>query len=133
MIRYVVWLALASRLLAQQAPPFEVEEATISQVHEAMRSGRLTCLGLVREYLKRIQAYDKNGPAINSIVVINPDVEKQAAELDGQFAQSGLAGPLHCVPMIVKDNFETRGLQTTNGALALWRSPDISRSKMPFR
>lgn len=119
MIRYVVWLALASRLLAQQAPPFEVEEATISQVHEAMRSGRLTCLGLVREYLKRIQAYDKNGPAINSIVVINPDVEKQAAELDGRFAQSGLAGPLHCVPMIVKDNFETRGLQTTNGALAL--------------
>src|SRR5580692_6440497 len=84
-----------------------------------MRSGRLTCAALVGQYLRRIAAYDKNGPAINSIVTINPDAEKQAAELDRQFAQSGLTGPLHCVPMIVKDNFETKGLQTTNGALAL--------------
>jgi Asp-tRNA(Asn)/Glu-tRNA(Gln) amidotransferase A subunit family amidase len=73
---------------------------------------------LVGLYLKRIEAYDKNGPAINSIVLINPDAERQAAELDRQFAQSGLTGPLHCVPMIVKDNFETKGLQTSNGALA---------------
>ncbi len=84
-----------------------------------MRAGRLTCAALVGQYLKRIEAYDKNGPAINSIVIINPDVEKQAAELDRRFAQSGLTGPLHCVPMIVKDNFETKGLQTTDGALAL--------------
>jgi amidase len=103
-------------LLAQ---PFEVEEATISQVHDAMKSGRLTCRALVGMYLKRIEAYDKNGPAINAIVLINPDVEKQAADLDLKFAQSGLTGPLHCVPMIVKDNFETQGLRTTNGALAL--------------
>jgi Asp-tRNA(Asn)/Glu-tRNA(Gln) amidotransferase A subunit family amidase len=70
-------------------------------------------------YLKRIDAYDKNGPAINSIVILNPEVEKQADELDRRFAQSGLSGPLHCVPMIVKDNFETKGLQTSDGALAL--------------
>jgi Asp-tRNA(Asn)/Glu-tRNA(Gln) amidotransferase A subunit family amidase len=99
--------------------PFEVEEATIASVHDAMRAGRLTCTALVGQYLKRIAAYDKNGPGINSIVLINPDAEKQAAELDRQFAQSGLTGPLHCVPMIVKDNFETKGLQTTDGALAL--------------
>jgi amidase len=108
----------ALALPAQKPAPFEVVEATIAQVHDAMKAGRLTCRELVGDYLKRIEAYDKNGPAINSIVIVNPDVEKQADELDRRFAQSGLTGPLHCVPVIVKDNFETRGLQTTNGALA---------------
>ena len=112
-------LLVSIPLLAQRPAPFEVEEATISQVHDAMKAGRLTCRALVGQYLKRIEAYDKNGPAINSIVVLNPDVEKQAEELDRRFSQSGLTGPLHCVPMIVKDNFETKGLQTTDGALAL--------------
>jgi amidase len=129
-IRHLACLILAAVPLLPQTPtppptvvqtasPFEVEEATIAGVHDAMRAGRLTCAALVGQYLKRIAAYDKNGPGINSIVLINPDAEKQAAELDRQFAQSGLTGPLHCVPMIVKDNFETRGLQTTDGALAL--------------
>jgi Asp-tRNA(Asn)/Glu-tRNA(Gln) amidotransferase A subunit family amidase len=84
-----------------------------------MKAGRLTCRALVGLYLKRIEAYDKNGPGINAIVLINPDVEKQADELDRKFTQSGLTGPLHCVPMIVKDNFETQGIRTTDGALAL--------------
>lgn len=95
-----------------------MEEATIAQVHDAMKAGRLTCRGLVGAYLKRIEAYDKNGPAINSIVVVNPEVEKQAAELDRRFAQSGMTRPLDCVPVIVKDNYETVGLQTADGALA---------------
>ncbi|PWU03893.1 MAG: amidase, partial [Terriglobia bacterium] len=98
--------------------PFDVVETTIAQVHEAMKAGRLTCRELVSTYLKRIEAYDKNGPAINSIVVVNQEVHKQADDLDRLFAQSGLTGPLHCVPVIVKDNFETQGLQTTDGALA---------------
>lgn len=108
---------LLSQTSAPIPTPFEVEEATIAQVHAAMRSGQLTCRVLVGLYLKRIAAYDKNGPNINSLVLINPDAEKQADELDRRFAQSGLTGPLHCVPMIVKDNFETVGLPTTNGAL----------------
>jgi Asp-tRNA(Asn)/Glu-tRNA(Gln) amidotransferase A subunit family amidase len=108
----------ASLLSGQSPAPFDVEEATISQVHEAMKAGRLTCRDLVGQYLKRIELYDKNGPAINAIVIVNPDAGKEAAELDRRFARSGLTGPLHCVPMIVKDNFETRGLRTTNGALA---------------
>src|SRR6266478_3353292 len=119
MKRWLVYLFLVTPLAAQKPAPFEVEEATIAQVHDAMKAGRLTCRTLVDLYLKRIQAYDKNGPAINSIVLLNPDVEKQAEDLDRRFAQSGLTGPLHCVPMIVKDNFETKGLRTTNGALAL--------------
>jgi Asp-tRNA(Asn)/Glu-tRNA(Gln) amidotransferase A subunit family amidase len=108
----------ATLLPAQTPAPFDVEEATISRVHEAMKAGRVTCRNLVDQYLKRIELYDKNGPAINAIVLVNPDAEKEAAELDRRFAQSGLTGPLHCVPIIVKDNFETRGLRTSNGALA---------------
>src|SRR5580698_2271043 len=112
-------LLACGALRAQAAAPFEVVEATIAQVHDAMRDGRLTCRGLVDAYLRRINAYDKNGPAINAIVTINIDATKEADELDRRFARSGLTGPLHCVPMIVKDNFETKGIQTTDGALAL--------------
>jgi len=104
--------------MAQPAAPFEVTEATIAQVHDAMKAGRLTCRELVHQYLRRIDAYDKNGPAINSLVVLNPEAEAQAAELDRRFAASGLTGPVHCVPIIVKDNFETVGLQSADGALA---------------
>ena len=104
---------------AQQAAPFAVNEATIAQVHAAMREGRLTCRGLVEQYLRRIDAYDKTGPAINAIVMTNPRALEEADDLDRRFKQSGPTGPLHCVPMIVKDNFETIGLQSANGSLAL--------------
>ena len=119
MIRFPIVLLFVAAVSAQTASPFEVEETTIAQVHDAMKAGRLTCRALVSQYLKRIDAYDKNGPAINSLVVLNPDAEAQAADLDRRFAQGGLTGPLHCVPVIVKDNFETKGLQTSDGALAL--------------
>ncbi len=104
---------------AQTAPPFEVHEATIAQIHSAMKAGRLTCRGLVEQYVRRIDVFDKNGPAINAIVITNPDVLKQADALDQRFKQGGMAGPLHCIPAIVKDNFETIGLQSANGSLAL--------------
>lgn len=112
-------LLLAPSLHAQDPQPFEVEETTIAQVHDAIKAGRLTCRALIAQYRRRIDAYDKNGPALNSLVTFNPGAETQATELDRRFSQSGLTGPLHCVPMIVKDNFQTKGLATTNGALAL--------------
>ena len=84
-----------------------------------MRAKQLTCRSLVEQYLRRIDTYDKNGPAINAIVMTNPEALKQADDLDRRFAQSGPVGPLHCIPMIVKDNFETIGLQSANGSLAL--------------
>ncbi|HLJ49869.1 MAG TPA: amidase family protein [Bryobacteraceae bacterium] len=117
MLRFGLLSIAALPLLAQAPSHFEVEETTIAEVHAAMKAGRLTCAALVHEYLRRIEAYDKNGPAINAIVLVNPEAEKQAAELDRRFVQSGPIGPLHCVPMIVKDNFETKGLRTSNGAL----------------
>ena len=107
---------------AQQAPqpaPFRVEETTIADVHAAMRAGRLTCRALVEQYLKRIDAYDRNGPALNALVVVNPDALAVADSLDARFRRAGPVGPLHCVPMIVKDNFETADLPTTAGSLSL--------------
>jgi amidase len=116
--RICVLFLIAAPLLAQRPANFDVVEATITQVHDAMRAGTLTCRELVGQYLKRIDAFDKNGPAINSIVVVNAEALKRAEELDQRFAQSGPTGALHCVPVIVKDNFETVGLQSANGALA---------------
>ncbi len=84
-----------------------------------MRAGRLTCRALVQQYLRRIEAYDKTGPAINAIVVTNPRALDEADELDRRFKAAGPVGPLHCVPAIVKDNFETVGLQSADGSLAL--------------
>ena len=111
--------AFAAAPSAQAPPAFEVQEATIAEIHAAMRAGRLSCRALVEQYLRRIDTYDKNGPGLNAIVVMNPDALKLADELDRRFAAGGPVGPLHCVPMIVKDNFETVGLQSANGSLAL--------------
>jgi Asp-tRNA(Asn)/Glu-tRNA(Gln) amidotransferase A subunit family amidase len=115
-------IGVSVALHAQQAPPsppFQVEETTIAQIHAAMRAGTLTCRALVEQYLRRIDAYDKNGPAINAIILVNPDALKVADDLDARFKQNGLTGPLHCIPTIVKDNFDTHDLQTTAGSLSL--------------
>ncbi|MCC6393796.1 MAG: amidase [Bryobacterales bacterium] len=120
MARLLLLLLAAIGLCLAQAPaPFEVTEASIAQIHAEMRAGRLTCRQLVSQYLRRIDAYDKNGPAINAIVQVNPAAAQQADELDRRFTQSGFIGPLHCVPVIVKENFETVGLQSANGSLSL--------------
>src|SRR4051794_2647615 len=129
-MRYAILVSIlgAAALAAQQpqqpqpppaAAPFRVEEATIAQIHEAMKAGRLTCRALVDTYLRRIHAYDKNGPGINALVVINPDAQKLADDLDRRYAQSGPIGPLHCIPAIVEDNFETIGLQSAAGSQSL--------------
>jgi len=114
-----VLVVMTAGLGAQSPPAFEVHEATIAGIHAAMKAGQLTCRGLVEQYLRRIDAYDKNGPAINAIILTNPQALTQAEEMDRRFNAGGLTGPLHCIPMIVKDNFETIGLQSANGSLAL--------------
>ncbi|MEZ5316580.1 MAG: amidase family protein [Vicinamibacterales bacterium] len=122
MRRAIIALSLAvvpAAGLTGQQVPFQIEEATIAQVHAEMRAGRLTCRALVDHYLARIEAYDKRGPALNAIVVVNPDARREADEMDRRFAAAGPVGPLHCVPTIVKDNYETIGLQTAAGSLSL--------------
>ncbi|HEY6358178.1 MAG TPA: amidase family protein, partial [Vicinamibacterales bacterium] len=115
-------IALATSVIAsaQRAPaPFNVVEATIADIHGAMTARRLTCHALVQAYLDRIDAYDKQGPDINSIVEINPNALAEADALDRDFPARGLTGPLYCIPAIVKDNFETVGLQSADGSLSL--------------
>ena len=115
----LVTLLAAAAIARAQVAAFRVEEATIAQVHAAMKAGRLTCRALVDAYFRRIDAYDRKGPALNAMVLINPTARATADELDRRFAQGSFVGPLHCVPTIVKDNFETTGLQTAAGSLAL--------------
>jgi Asp-tRNA(Asn)/Glu-tRNA(Gln) amidotransferase A subunit family amidase len=110
-------LACAIPAGAQQGP-FLVEEATIAGVHAEMAAGRLTCRDLVSAYLARIAAYDKAGPAINAIVVVNDAALAVADSLDRRYRAAGRVGPLHCIPMIVKDNMQTTDLPTTAGSLA---------------
>ena len=105
-------------LVTACAPAFQVEEATIADIHQAMEEGRVTAEELVRSYLDRIEAYDRQGPYLNSIITVSEHALERARELDAAFAESGFTGPLHGIPVIVKDNYDTYDLPTTNGTLA---------------
>jgi amidase len=125
LVALAVPVAIAATTMAQPAgqgqgtAAFRLEETTIAQVHAAMKSGQLTCRSLVQQYLARIDANDKSGPAINAIVVVNPNALAEADDLDRRAKVGGFVGPLHCIPAIVKDNFETIGLQSAAGSLSL--------------
>src|SRR4051812_17864034 len=121
-MRIAVTAALAVfvvQLSAQSPFSFRIEETTIAQIQTAFRDGSLTCRSLVERYLARIEAHDKQGAALNAIVMTNPDALTAADDLDRRFRQSGPVGPMHCVPVLVKDNYETVDMPTTAGSLAL--------------
>jgi hypothetical protein len=102
---------------------FVPEEATISSVHAAFGAGQLTCVQLVQAYLDRIEAYDKRGPALNSIITINPRARTVAQEMDGlSAADRSVLRSLHCVPVILKDNYDTADMPTTGGSVTLAES-----------
>src|ERR1041385_4171749 len=115
-------LATAAHPQKKSSPrvqPFRVEEKTIAQIHAALRARQVTCRGLVEDYLARIRAYDQKGPSINAVVLLNPEALKTADELDARL-KSGIAmRPLECIPVVVKDNYETKGLRTTAGSQSL--------------
>jgi amidase len=114
-----VWLILSSNCLTTaQQRKFEPTEATIADIHRALRSGKLTCRQLVEDYLKRIDAYDQS-TKLNAIVIVNPQALAEADQLDVEFKRTKKLRPLHGVPVIVKDNFDTQDLQTTGGSVAL--------------
>jgi amidase len=97
---------------------FQLEETTIAAIHAAYRAGEVTCADLVDCYLARIEAYDKQGPAINSIVTVNARAAEEARALDVAFARSrNFKGPLHGIPVVVKDQVETAGIMTTFGSV----------------
>lgn len=101
---------------------FDLVEASVDDVISAIESGSVTASDLVEQALARIEAYDKQGPAINAMIVVNPRARQRAAELDRQFAADGLVGPLHGVPVIIKDNYDTHDMPTSAGSLSLVNS-----------
>ena len=101
------------------ASAFTLSEATVGSIQAGLSSGEITCTSLTQLYLNRIAAYDKQGPAINALIGTNSNALTIAADLDARYAQSGAVGPLHCVPVILKDNFDAVDQPTTAGALAL--------------
>ena len=98
---------------------FNPIETTISKVHQAMREGGLSCRELTEFYLEQIARLDRQGPKLNAIIELNPDALKEADELDRRFREQGLTGPLHGIPVLLKDNIQTAGLNTTAGSLSM--------------
>jgi amidase len=96
---------------------FNLIETTIADVHAAYKSSELTCRQLVQMYLDRIDAYDKKGPAINALISLNGDALKEADRLDAAFKSSGFVGPLHGIPIIMKDQGDAAGMPTTLGSV----------------
>ncbi len=100
--------------------PFELEEATITDLAESMTAGERTAEGLVRLYLDRIAALDREGPRLRSIIETNPEALEIARRLDRERSTGALRGPLHGVPIVVKDNIDTADrMTTTAGSFAL--------------
>ena len=97
--------------------PFQLAETTIADIHSAYESGRLTCRQLVESYLARIEAYDRSGPKINSIISTNPHALEEADALDAAFREKGLTGPLHGIPLVMKDQADVAGMPTTMGSV----------------
>lgn len=105
---------------AAPAPPlFDVFEQSILDLQAAMTAGRVTSRGLVDSYLARIAAYDQAGPQLNAIVVLNPRAREDADALDRERSAKGSRGPLHGIPIVVKDNYDTADMPTTAGTLGL--------------
>jgi amidase len=96
---------------------FNVLETTIDDIHSAYRSGQLTARQLAQTYLDRVAAYDKQGPAVNAIITLNPKALDEADRLDQAFKTSGLIGPLHGIPIIIKDQADAKGMPTTLGSV----------------
>ena len=111
---------LEGTILSQSAlsaeKTFKLEDATIADIQQAISSGSLTGVTLVQLYLDRIAAYDKAGPKINSIITVNPKAKEEAAALDRERAEKGPRGPLHSIPVLLKDNVDTFDMPTSNGS-----------------
>ena len=101
-----------------ESPPFQIEEASVAQLQAAMAVGVLTSRELTQHYLDRIARYDKAGPRLNAFLLLNPRALDEADALDKERARKGARGPLHGIPVVVKDNMNTKDLPTTGGSIA---------------
>ena len=113
-MRVAIVLILSLAILPAQPPQrsFNIVEATIDDVRAALASKQITCRALVEQYIRRIEAYDKSGPTLNTVQTINRRAVEEAARLD---ALPAPAGPLHCVPVLMKDQVETSDMPMSIG------------------
>ena len=134
-VRVGVLLAVVSGLsIGCGAPPaaapsgFDVAEKSVRELGAAMGDGTVTAVELVAAYLERIAAYDQRGPTLNAMIAVNPRAAEVAADLDAERAAGNVRGPLHGIPVVVKDNYDTADMPTTAGTLGLATSvpPDDS-------
>ncbi len=104
----------------ESVPDFALDEITIDAVHEGMRTGEHTCRSITEMYLDRIEALNRQGPRLFAVLEVNPDALEIADALDREFQASGPRGPLHGIPLLLKDNIDTAdGMTTTAGSTAL--------------
>ncbi len=99
--------------------PYEVTEASVTDLQQALTAGRVTSVQLVNSYLARIAAYDQAGPSLNAMLRTNPRARAEAAALDAERKAGTVRGPMHGIPIVLKDNYDTKDLITTAGSLAL--------------
>src|ERR1700688_1715654 len=133
-VRHLIGMSVACAILTLPAPPanaqqgpFRFQEATIASIHAALAAGQLTCTQLTRLYLDRIAAYDMQGPALHAIITVNPKAMEIAAEMDRSYqANPASAGALHCIPIILKDNYNTFDMPTTGGNVSMKTSVPLA-------
>src|SRR5690348_9855843 len=114
-------LAMARPASALSPPPaFELDELTISELQQGLQSGKYSARSLVEKYTSRINDIDRRGPTLRSVIELNPDAKSIAAALDRERKERGARGPLHGIPILIKDNIDTHDrMMTTAGSLAL--------------
>src|SRR5262249_26983763 len=122
-------LSAAASGRSDSLPDFELDEITTTELQSGMASGKFTAQALVEKYVSRIEALDRSGPGVKSVIELNPDASDIAADLDRQRKAGKVRGPLHGVPVLIKDNIDTADrMQTTAGSLALVGSKPVRDS-----
>ena len=133
----VVASLIAAALLSPKSEParvannaqaaFDVVEKSIGDLQTALEKKQVTSRQLVEQYLARIDAYDQQGPRINAFITLNPAALTAADALDRERAAGKVRGPLHGIPIVVKDNFDTSDMPTTGSSIALAAVPAAAR------
>lgn len=116
---WLVLIGMGPGANALESGSFAWVEATMEEAHRAFAEGTLDCKSLIDGYLERVEAYDEAEPALNSLITVDPQVEEQAKQLDEAYEVGGPVGPLHCMPIVLKDNIDTSDLPTTAGSRSL--------------
>ncbi|MGB3367050.1 MAG: amidase family protein, partial [Acidaminobacteraceae bacterium] len=98
---------------------FDIRELTIKKIHKMMLQGEITCEELTKAYIDRIDRLDKTENNINSVILVNPNAIEEAKKIDMRIKISGITGALDGIPVLLKDNVDTKGMQTTAGSLSL--------------